>query len=100
MKKYLVVAVCLVAAVASVVANVARAENWPARPVKMIVGFAPGGPTDLVARLLAQSLSATDRQKLLRRERLRRRRQYRRRSGGAVGAGWLYGSGHGRQPHQ
>lgn len=58
MKKYLVVAVCLIAGVASVVANVARAETWPARPVKMIVGFAPGGPTDLVARLLAQSLSA------------------------------------------
>src|SRR5215510_16023675 len=35
----------------------APAETWPARPVKMIVGFAPGGPTDLFARLLAQSLS-------------------------------------------
>src|SRR5499427_5474377 len=33
------------------------AETWPARPVKMIVGFAPGGPTDLFARLLAPRLS-------------------------------------------
>jgi tripartite-type tricarboxylate transporter receptor subunit TctC len=32
-------------------------ETWPARPVRMIVGFAPGGPTDLFARLIAQSLS-------------------------------------------
>jgi tripartite-type tricarboxylate transporter receptor subunit TctC len=30
---------------------------WPERPVKVIVGFAPGGPTDLTARLLAQTLS-------------------------------------------
>ena len=35
----------------------APAETWPARPVKMIVGFAPGGPTDLFARLLAPRLS-------------------------------------------
>jgi tripartite-type tricarboxylate transporter receptor subunit TctC len=57
--KYIVVAACLIAAaVAGVAANTALADAWPARPVKMIVGFAPGGPTDLVARLLAQSLTA------------------------------------------
>ncbi len=33
------------------------AAAWPERPVKVIVGFAPGGPTDLTARLLAQTLS-------------------------------------------
>jgi tripartite-type tricarboxylate transporter receptor subunit TctC len=35
----------------------AAAQTWPARPVKLIVGFAPGGPTDLFARLIAQSLT-------------------------------------------
>jgi len=35
----------------------AAAETWPARPVKVIVGFAAGGPTDLFARLIAQSLT-------------------------------------------
>ena len=32
-------------------------EEWPARPILMIVGFPPGGPNDLVARVLAQRLS-------------------------------------------
>ncbi len=38
-------------------AGAQTAQAWPVRPVKLIVGFAPAGPTDLVARLLAQSLS-------------------------------------------
>src|SRR5205809_4138790 len=37
--------------------RMARAEPYPARPVHIIVGFAAGGPTDIVARLLGQSLS-------------------------------------------
>jgi len=35
----------------------AAAQTWPARPVKVIVGFAPGGPTDLLARVIAQKLT-------------------------------------------
>jgi tripartite-type tricarboxylate transporter receptor subunit TctC len=33
------------------------APAWPARPLRMIIGFAPGGPTDIVARVVAQRLS-------------------------------------------
>jgi tripartite-type tricarboxylate transporter receptor subunit TctC len=35
----------------------AAAETWPDRPVRVIVGFSPGGPTDLVARLISQQLA-------------------------------------------
>jgi tripartite-type tricarboxylate transporter receptor subunit TctC len=37
--------------------RLARAQTYPARPVRWLVGFAAGGPQDIVARLLGQSLS-------------------------------------------
>ena len=58
MKKHLALALSLVAAaLAGFALQNAAAETWPARPVKVIVGFTPGGPTDLVARLVAQQLT-------------------------------------------
>jgi tripartite-type tricarboxylate transporter receptor subunit TctC len=37
--------------------SIARAQSWPGRPIKLIVGFAPGGGTDIVSRILATKLS-------------------------------------------
>jgi len=38
-------------------AQPALADSWPSRPIRMVLGFPPGGPTDIVARIIAQKLS-------------------------------------------
>ena len=45
------------AAALPAVLRIARAETYPARPVRLIVGFPAGGLTDILARLLSPRLS-------------------------------------------
>lgn len=37
----------------------AHAQTWPSKPIKIVLQFPPGGSTDAVARILAQSLQAS-----------------------------------------
>jgi tripartite-type tricarboxylate transporter receptor subunit TctC len=46
------------AAALPAVSRIARAQSYPVRQVRVIVGFPPGGQIDVVARLIGQSLAA------------------------------------------
>jgi tripartite-type tricarboxylate transporter receptor subunit TctC len=45
------------AAALRVVLSIATAQAYPTRPVRLIVGYPPGGTSDVVARLIGQQLS-------------------------------------------
>jgi tripartite-type tricarboxylate transporter receptor subunit TctC len=62
MKKRLIAFVSLCAAFMS---QLAHAQTWPQRPVKVIVPFAAGGNTDIQARIASERLSAVFGQQFL-----------------------------------
>jgi tripartite-type tricarboxylate transporter receptor subunit TctC len=58
MHRRTVVAAGLASLVPTLGAGRAGAADWPERPVHIVVPYAPGGPVDLVARLIGDKLGA------------------------------------------
>ena len=48
---------CALVMCIAVYSSVGAAQEYPVKPIRMLVGFAPGGGTDVVARILAPRLT-------------------------------------------
>ncbi|MCC6534962.1 MAG: tripartite tricarboxylate transporter substrate binding protein [Burkholderiales bacterium] len=59
------VATTLLAAAIGLSANAASAQTYPAKPVRIIIPFPPGGPTDIFGRMIAQHLSEALKQQFI-----------------------------------
>src|SRR5207302_3660606 len=53
----LVAGLCLASLIPLFVSLSAAAESWPSRPIRLLIGFPPGGPADIPGRAIAERLS-------------------------------------------
>jgi tripartite-type tricarboxylate transporter receptor subunit TctC len=58
-------AIVVTAAIALCVAPAAFAADYPTRPITLIIGFAPGGPSDVMARILTRKMEEILKQPLV-----------------------------------
>src|SRR5262245_412616 len=87
-RQFLRAVACTAALVAS--PRIAWPQAYPTRPVRMIVPYAPGGQTDVLARLVAQKLSEQFGKQFYVENILGGERQHRDRSSGAGSPGRLH----------
>jgi tripartite-type tricarboxylate transporter receptor subunit TctC len=51
------IGLAIIAALGALSLDAGRAEDYPSRPVRIVVGYGPGASGDIVARILARALS-------------------------------------------
>src|SRR2546430_13448752 len=49
---------CAIVAIACAAGGIASSQTFPNRPIRLVVGFAPAGPADVMARLIGQHLTS------------------------------------------
>jgi tripartite-type tricarboxylate transporter receptor subunit TctC len=57
MKKILLSLITAGAVITTALGPAHAADNFPSKPIRLVVGFAAGGPTDVIARVLAKDMS-------------------------------------------
>jgi tripartite-type tricarboxylate transporter receptor subunit TctC len=55
--RFVLAAICVGLSLAT--AQIAQAQDYPSRPIRVVVAFPPGGPTDFVGRLIADKMTGT-----------------------------------------
>ena len=65
MKKRTLLETVAAAVALAALAPLAAAQAYPAKPVRLVVPFAPGGTTDIVARVVAEKANAALGQNLI-----------------------------------
>src|SRR5262245_23402498 len=78
MRRFVMLAAGIAAAIAIAADGRARAQDWPAKPVRIVVPFPAGGSTDRMTRLVADELTRVFKQQFV--------VENRPGAGGAVGA--------------
>jgi tripartite-type tricarboxylate transporter receptor subunit TctC len=61
----MLVASAVLGGLSAVISTMASAQTWPAKPVRVISAYAPGGPVDVVARPIVEALSKSMGQQFL-----------------------------------
>ena len=56
---------CLIASLAGLIASPLRADDYPSRPITILVPFPPGGSSDIVMRLVANKVSEKTKQTII-----------------------------------
>jgi tripartite-type tricarboxylate transporter receptor subunit TctC len=57
MKKQIFAMLAMGAAALMFASGAARADDYPSKPIRMVLGYAAGGPTDVIARIVAKEMS-------------------------------------------